>query len=140
MNKRVYKPHREREARIKSAVAAISALLPLDLYPAHKKELISVCLWKITEADGKLNVQYWSEGALSADKKELRHEHVYERRELIQRLLDGETPESVVCNAIACIVTREEHKLLSESEESGWNRYSDANVRVFDIKKQEWRT
>ena len=133
-----YKPHPDREDRIQSARDAISAIAPLNLYPAHKKELLSVCIWKITEADGKLNVRYWSEGAISAAKKELRHEHVFERRELVERLLAGESTDTVVSDAIACIVTKQEHNQLGASVKSGWERYLDAGIRVFDTETQSW--
>ena len=136
MNLPQYKPHPEREARIASAKEAMSAIVPLALYPAHKRELLGVCLWKITEADGKLKVRYWSEGALTAVKKDLRHEHVYERKKLISRLLSGEAIESVVSDAIACIVTKREHESLSASEKSGWERYVDVGIRVFDLAAQ----
>ncbi len=49
----IYKPHPDRDMRISSAILAIQHIAPLNLYLAHKKELLSVCIWKITEADGK---------------------------------------------------------------------------------------
>jgi len=130
-----YKPHPERTDRIESAKLAIEAIVPLGLYPAHKKELLSVCLWKITEADGKMKVRYWSEGARSTAKSNLQHEHVHERRELVERLLSG---ESVIVDAIACIVTKEEHVTLGKSPKSGWERYHDAGIRVYDSEKKVW--
>jgi hypothetical protein len=78
----VYKQHLDRDKRISSAKLAIRALIPLDLLLAHKKELLSVCIWKITEADGKTKVRYWTEAAIVASKHELQHEHVHERNEL----------------------------------------------------------
>jgi predicted GTPase len=134
-----YKEHKDRTLRIQSAIKAINALLPLDLYPAHKKELISVCLWKVTEADGKSKVRYWSEGAINNQQEKLNHEHVHERKELISRLLNGENVESVMNDAIACMVTKEEHQLLGQSLKSGWERYKESSIRVFDTKEQRWR-
>ncbi len=47
-----FSKHSDSEARIWSAIAAIKALLPpLELYPAHRRELISLALGKLTEAD-----------------------------------------------------------------------------------------
>jgi hypothetical protein len=138
MNAKIYTPHKERDKRISSAVTAIIAILPLDLYSPHKKELLSTCIWKITEADGKFKVRYWSEGALIAPAKNLRHEHVFERKELIERLMSGESVASVISDAIACIVTKDEHDLLSASAQSGWNRYHDCQIGVFDTQEQEW--
>jgi hypothetical protein len=133
-----YKPHPERNDRIESAKLAIEAIVPLELYPAHKKELLSVCLWKITEADGKMNVRYWSQDATQSPISILQHEHVHERRELIHRLLNGEAVESVVVDAVACIVTKDEHAILGKSKKLGWERYCDVGIRVFDSKNQEW--
>jgi hypothetical protein len=138
LSKYKYIPHKDREVRINSAHIAIKALLPLDLYLSHKKELLSACIWKITEADGKLKVRFWSEGALAAPPKELRHEHVFERRELITRLLSGEDVDSVLNNAVACIVTKQEHVALSRSAKSGWERYMDCKIRVLDCASGEW--
>ena len=134
----IYQPHKDKNARLRSAKLAISSLLKLDLYPSHKRELLSVCIWKVTEADGKLNVRYWSQEAVKADKKDLRHEHVYERKELIDRLLNGEPLEQVFSDMVACIVTKDEHLALSKSNRSGWDRYKDTNIKVYDSQDGVW--
>lgn len=141
MNSHTYVSHPDRETRIRSATTAILAILALDLYPAHKRELLSVCIWKLTEADGKWNVRYWSEQALHAAKSELRHEHVYERRDLIERLLAGGRIEDVVALAVPCLVTVNEHKTLTRdgADEVGWDRYRKASIRVYDLEQNSWR-
>ena len=136
--KPTYTKHKDHDARIKSAITAITAIVPLDLYTAHKKELLSVCIWKITEADGKAKVRYWSEGSINNKNEKLQHEHVYERKELIQLLMNGDPVEEVVKNAIACMVTREEHQALTRSNHSGWQRYKDIGIRVYDAQTQQW--
>lgn len=133
-----YVEHRDRSRRIESSITAIHAILPLNLYPAHKRELLNVCVWKITEADGKHKVRYWSEGAVGEQSSHLIHEHVFTRRELIERLLTGEKVESVVCDAVACLVTPQEHQVLGDSSGMGWQRYKNAGIRVFDAKWQKW--
>ena len=133
-----YREHKDRNKRIESAIIAIKALLPLELYPAHKRELLGVCIWKITEADGKMKVRYWSEGSISNEKAKLQHEHVHERKELIIRLLNGEAVELVVKDAIACMVTKEEHLVLGKSSSLGWQRYKEQGIKVFDAKDQRW--
>lgn len=139
MNFPKFKPHKDRELRIQSAVTAMRAIVGLDLYPAHKKELLGICIWKLTEADGKYNLRYWSEGSIKAPKKDYRHEHVYEKKELIQRALAGEDLESIAEDAVACVVTPSEHVVLSSSIESGWDRYIHSGVKVFDALKQQWK-
>ena len=133
-----YKQHKERDGRIRSAKLAINALLPLDLLVSHKKELLSVCIWKITEADGKAKVRYWSEGAIEALTRELQHEHVHERRELIERLLSGESIDTVLQDAIACMVTKAEHQILGNKKSIGWLRYSESGIRVYDALESNW--
>ena len=138
--KLIYKRHKDHDIRIKSATDAIKAILPLELYEAHKKELLGVCIWKITEVDGsKSGVRFWSESAINnSDPKLLIHEHVHTRKELIQRLLEGENVEAVLKDAIACVVKRDEHELLHSFSSSGWQRYKDADIKVYDFKNNLW--
>ncbi len=78
-----YKPHKDKDKRIKSAITAIKALVALDLYPAHKKNFLSNCIWKITVADGthKHKIRFRSIESLEKDK-DLRHDHVYTKKSL----------------------------------------------------------
>lgn len=137
-----YKKHKDFDKRIKSAYLAISEILKLDLYFSHKKELLSTCIWKITEANGKYSTRFISEKALEQikNKSNIQHEHVFERKYLIEKLL--ETPslsEETLNNAIACLVTKDEHKLLtniSKNNLQGWDRYIEANIKVYDLINQ----
>lgn len=138
-----YQEHRERDVRIESAKTAIRAILTLDLYPAHKRELLSTCIWKITEADGKFRTRFRSIGSLNTNiGTKLQHEHVIERRKLISQLLDGtKNVDDVAEEAIGCVVTREEHVQLNvvsrlDPNLGGWSRYVQAGIRVFDLKAQ----
>ena len=134
----IYKPHKDREIRISSAILAIKNIAPLSLYLAHKKELLSVCIWKITEADGKKKVRYWSEKATRELASKIQHEHVFERKELIGRILSDENVDIVVKDAIACMVTKAEHSELNSVSGSGWERYKKANIKVYDSKNEKW--
>lgn len=133
-----YKKHEEHDKRIKSAKTIINSLLSLDIYFLHKKELINVAIWKISEADGKYKVRYWSEGALLSKQNNWHHEHVYTRKELVDRLLSGEEVDNVIQNIIACVVTRDEHKKLSQSKKQGWERYLDMSIKVYDSQEKSW--
>lgn len=134
----IYKEHKDHHVRIESAKTIINALVSLDLYSPHQKELISNALWKITEADGKYKLRYWSEGSLSATQSNWHHEHVCERKELVSRLLNGEMIDDVIQDVIACVVTRDEHKKLTQSMKQGWARYMDVSIRVYDSKEKVW--
>ncbi len=131
-----YCPDERRQDRIRSASIAIEAIRSLSIEIEHKRELLSICLWKITEADGKWNLRYRSEGAQYLSGNEgLRHEHVFTRKHLIDRLLSGEGLESVLADAIACVVTATEAKVLDRvsDEFQGWDRYRKAGIRVLDL-------
>ena len=138
-----YKEHKDREARVKSAVTAIKAIILLNLYPAHKRELLDICIWKITEADGKLKTRYRSIDSLQSNSEtKLQHEHVIEKQKLVSALIAGqESIEDIVEMAIGCVVTKAEHRILtavsrSEPTLDGWNRYKKAGIKVFDLKTQ----
>lgn len=135
-----YVPHPEREVRIRSAVSAIEALLPVDLYARHKQELISLCLCKITEADGKWNTRYRTQAASwEASPSNLRHEHVFSRRGLVERLVESPTHlDGILRSVIGCVVTTKEHALLKvfshkHPDLDGWSRFEKAGVKVLDL-------
>jgi hypothetical protein len=55
---------------------------------AHRKELLSACVWKWTESHGKYTgCRYWTRAALAADSvRDLAHEHVVPRKLIVERL------------------------------------------------------
>lgn len=135
---KTYRPRPDREERLASAITAAEVLVDLDLYPQHKRELLSICVWKATELDGKFNTRFCSRGALEAGHgTKLNHEHVIERKQLVDRLLAGEPVGEVLKEAVACLVTVDEHKTLTRiSKENpdleGWARYEAAGIEVVD--------
>ena len=140
---KTFEPSPEAEKVILSAKRAIVAILQMnsEVLPDHKRTLISRMLWKITEAHGKYNTQFCSDGALrNADN--LRHDHVTTRKDLITRLMNAPSNYvSILEDAIGCTVTTEDHKKLSAlgDELNGWDRYKKARVRVFDRIEQKFR-
>jgi len=90
-----YLPRPDRNERFASAIKAAEALVNLDLYPQHKRELLNICVWKTTEVDGKFNIRFCTQGALEAGPEtKLNHEHVIERKKLVDRMLAGEPAPS----------------------------------------------
>lgn len=138
-----FKPRDDAAERITSAKRAISGLLALrpTVLDDHLRELLSISLWKITEAepDHKHRTRFRSEGALRARPRDLRHEHVFERSKLVEELLrNPEKAEEIADLAVACTVTRAEHNTLAEvcradPKLSGWARYRAAGIRVYDM-------
>ena len=135
---KVFKPHPQAEERRRSAVALVKLLLASkrpEMLPKHVGELLTTLLWKITEADGKYKTRFQSRGALECtDSKQLRHDHVYTRKRMVDALLNAgpEACEEIVKHAIGCTVTAREHDLLSTFDDGhdGWERYRKAKVRV----------
>jgi hypothetical protein len=125
------------EQKKRSAINLVQYLLAIrdeSIVPAHMRELLSTLIWKITEASGKYTPEFVSLAASEAtDQKMLIHEHVIERAKLIDRLLAGENPATVLNEAVACLVTIDEHARLtavSKSDPSlnGWERYVAAKI------------
>lgn len=129
---------------IESAIVHAQAILAVPGLNVHKRRLLDVCIWNVTEAEGKCNVRYWSVGvyalvdqlgSLNAVRKmrplPLRHEHVNTRAALINTMLsDPSTVERVLRErCVACLVTTDEHLRLKDSLE-GFDRYHTAAIRV----------
>jgi len=134
------------DARIASALNAVRALLVADLLPAHRRELLGVCLWKLSLAEppDKYATRFVSATALRCARRSLAHEHVHERAKLVRALIDGAvSPERLPEFALACVVTREEHARLGvESRRDpsldGWDRYRKAGIAVVDRGRGCW--
>jgi hypothetical protein len=139
---KTFEPRPEAGEIIRSAKTAIASILQMSqkVLPDHKRSLISRMIWRITEAHGKYNTQFCSEGALqSAD--DLRHDHVATRRDLIIRLMNAPSDfENILQDAIGCTVTTKEHQELSTlgGKFTGWDRYREAKVRVYDRMEQKF--
>src|SRR5204863_9144842 len=117
--------------KLASARVLIETLLTLrgKVRPQHLRKMLSHALWFVTQADGgKYGIRYCTKAAIGQPIKNLHHEHVHTRKSLVTALLDGEPIDDVLARAIACVVTRPEHKLLKAGD--GWDRYS--GIKVID--------
>jgi hypothetical protein len=128
---------------VRSAVSAIRGILPLDIINEHKRILISRMIWAITEAHGKYKTRFRSEGVLTVPDCKIQHEHVFTRKELISEIMNNpENCERILENAVACVVTEEEHKALTKVGREhpnlkGWDRYRRAGITVYDMLSRE---
>lgn len=133
-----------------SAYALVHQTLAMTaLEPVHHREMLSIAMWKVTEAAGsaphrKYNVRFCSEGVVDAvEPTKVNHEHVHTRKWMVDELLSGRVDadrrdDFLDTNGGGCIVTVDEHGRLSESNQMGWARYVDAGVRVFDRAKGDY--
>lgn len=119
---------------IESVTTAIEGCLALPILERRKRDIISGLLWKITEARGKYTTRYRSRGSMEAGAK-LQHEHVFTRKDITDRLIaEPKRAREILRDAIACVVTVDEHRRLSTVDRSlrGWDWYKAAGVEVID--------
>ncbi len=139
--KKTYSENQKSQEIIDSAVLAVKQILEMkDVLEKHKKEMLSDMIWKISEANGKWNTRYFSEGVLDDKDAKIHHEHVITRKEIITQLLENPKDyKNILLNVTACIVTTDEHDLLGmQNSVSGWDRYKKAGVKVYDRIKENW--
>jgi hypothetical protein len=146
----MFKPHPEADALKRSAIALVKYLLANEnpeILHDHLRELLSVLLWKITEAESyhKHESRFQSQEALNCDKSKtkLRHDHVYPRSKMLSELENTgpDKIDSILERAVGCTVTKEEHSRLSklDNEYDGWARYEKAGILVIDTKTMSER-
>jgi hypothetical protein len=119
---------------IESVTKAIEGCLALPIMERHKRDIISGLLWKITEARGKYTTRYRSR-ASTEDGAKLRHDHVFTRKNITDRIIaEPQRAREILRDAIACVVTVDEHKRLSKLGEAmrGWDRYREVGIEVID--------
>lgn len=134
----------------------IFIVLTTSLSLESKVNILSHCfLWAWSEWDGKYyGCKYFSEKALEQlihkkNVKDLRHEHVIPRKELIKLLLELPQQEITIEYlekffnewVMAAVITKEEDKLLPikdmptnfYKEKNIWGRYQNKNIKIYEI-------
>jgi hypothetical protein len=131
------------EDRRRSAVALVKLLLKdvPDLLNQHRVECLKVALFKLTEAETgkKHRLRFQSDAARSADKKLLRHDHVFQRGKMVEELLNvksrPEDVDKILDRAVGCVITKDEHVRLNRyNHKDGWGRYQEAGMVVIDTE------
>jgi hypothetical protein len=126
-------------AELRASAIEIARLLLEDqkIAPLHKRELLGIAIWKMTEAEGgKWGCRYRSTGVVARKLSSIQHEHVVSRKFLVTQLLERpDDCEAIMRQAMACLVTVAEHVRLSHvpEEVEGWQRYEAADVEVLDM-------
>jgi hypothetical protein len=122
--------------QIENSKTIIRAVLMLDIHEDMKRKVVDTMLWNITGAFGKFHTKYISEGAKLSKGDPLRHEHVFTKKSLINRIMDKtEDLDKILLDAIGCVVTKYEHERLHNKgkDEEGWKRYIKAEVGVWEL-------
>lgn len=119
--------------------AAVFAATDPRLIPRQRAGIVDGCIWLLTERtpSKKYQTRYRSKGALGVeDKRLLAHEHVVQRKGLIDRVLATTSPAEIakaLSTAVGCTILRTEHSALSANKGlDGWERYRAADIRVYD--------
>jgi hypothetical protein len=128
-----------------AADLAMFAILAQRLGEKRQRKLLSLAQWWSTEVDGKYGCRYISEnGQTAIDARrfsDLRHDHVYRRRDVTDVLLKAKNRKQVIGILKAlrgCVVTKIEHDKLCGMDRAGvangWLRYKRALIKVLDRK------
>ena len=109
-----------------------------------KKHLLDGLIWVYTEgATGryKYKCRYRTESVLQNTREvEIQHEHVYTRKFIKGKLLNGaigDVEEFLKEHCFGCLVSKEEHARMG-SDQNGWKKYHSNGIRVFDIVNKTW--
>lgn len=133
----------EHRAAIDGVAQVFEALHQLpDEVRFLKSRIISNLLWVVTEfkpgAKHKIHGVRWRtpaahDIALRKETKGIRHEHIIERRWMIDFLhTHPEATKPAIWNYPACLVTTQEHLRLGATKAWGWRRYIEAGLQVID--------
>jgi uncharacterized membrane protein YheB (UPF0754 family) len=146
-----------REVIASAKTLARMVLVSRALLPRHKRRILSVVQWLISEVDGKYTTRYRSKKVVDlanrylkavakktrktqtrkvkakARKEFIQHEHVNTRKDITDKMLEQPANfESLLDQVIGCVVTRKEHGRL-RSGRRGWGRYRRTGVSVYDM-------
>lgn len=124
---------------LESAITIVDGVLRMPVLERHKRDIINGMLWSITQARGKYQTRYRSKASLEKPTPKLHHEHVLTRKDLIDRIMAApEKAREILSEAIACVVTVDEHRKLARVEREnpalrGWDRYTAAEIEWVDM-------
>jgi hypothetical protein len=141
----------EDERRFKSSLALIDfARTSAELHPDHRRRLVNEAIWFWTERGSpsrKYKLRYRTIAAIelqhsmgfTKSSKDLAHEHVHERAPAVKKLMAlTNDPSETLRSMRACVVTRDEHTLLTaQSNVAGWARYRAAGIIPIDMNTDE---
>lgn len=117
------------------------ALQDTAMLRMHRKHLLKLAQWWVTEADGKWRTRYRSATVIHLamhdpeSQTRINHEHVYGRAEVAERMMkDPSQVDQILELCVGCVVTVDEHEKLSKVKDAhGWDRYKVAEVAVCDM-------
>ena len=141
----------EDQRRFNSSLALVNfARTCAELHPDHRRRLLNEAIWFWTERGSpsrKYKLRYRTIAALELQhsmgftkaSKQLAHEHVHERAPAVLKLLVLQNDASDTLRSMqACVVTRDEHSLLTaQLDVAGWARYRAVGIIPIDMNTRE---
>ena len=138
----VFKRHKAAGNRRESVARLVKILLSSRepaILTTHLRELLTILLWKLTEADSaKYRTRYQSTEALRDSGGKFHHEHVYQRAKMIDALLKAQPDQvdGILDLAVGCTITRHEAERLRRFDDDyGWERYRKAGIEIMDTSQ-----
>jgi hypothetical protein len=129
-------PRADLSERLRDVELLLSTINELKIHQSAKKKMLNHALWLVAELSGNFMPRYRSASVLAHLGLPIRRDHIFERQVLVREIL-GDSPnyESIVARSICCLVTSEEHKLLSTVPEAirGFDRYSHIEITIYDM-------
>jgi hypothetical protein len=138
-----FEPHPEGQARresIRMLLHHILAARGAGIMDRHIKYALDTLIWKYTEADTKNNLRYRTVAAMRREGP-IRHEHVYQKAQMITQLLSAQTEDvdAILASACGCLVTDQKHIRLKPFDWLyGWERYKSAEIAVYACSIGQW--
>jgi hypothetical protein len=116
----------------------IDALLKLDISKPVKRRMLNHAIWEVNQAQGRFSDRYRSSTAISNVGVEIQRDHVFQKKILIDSLLQNtQDVNSVLRKATCCVISREEHTRLTrhrkEMQVDGWLTYIGCGIVVHDM-------
>ena len=135
-HRRPYKQREDAEQRLRDVESLLRTITTMPLHLQTKRMMLNRVLWLVVELTGNFYCQYRSAGVLRNMGVRIQRDHVFPRKHLVEELL-GHEPDfsSIVKQAQCCVVTHEEHQLLTQVPQDivGWDRYKQAGVQYHDM-------
>jgi hypothetical protein len=128
------------DERLKEVAVLLRVISDLPIDKRIKVRMLNHALWLVVEFSGNFFSRYRSAGVLASTDVPIQRDHVFTRNLLVRELFSPDADiASVIERAICCIVTVDEHRLLSKVPTSvvGWDRYQHAGIVVHDMEKQK---
>lgn len=126
----------KKEVLLEEAILVAETVFALSVSTKTKKRVFDSTMWWVSERHGKYSTRFRTSKSL-LQTTGLRHDHVFPRKQLWDMVERGANIRETLSFCVGCVVTSDEHSLLSQTEKKcsesyGWLRYKNAGIEVID--------